>query len=72
MTEECHFKWLSDSICVQHWRLKCILNHTSYLPSDWPTSSIIDQSDDSFQNGVWNIRGQEDIWKINGKYMIRG
>ena len=25
-------------------------HHISYLSSDWPTSSTIDQSDDSFQN----------------------
>ena len=25
-------------------------HHVSYLSSDWPTSSTIDQSDDSFQN----------------------
>ena len=39
-------------------------HHISYLPSDWPTSSTIDQSDDSFQNGVWNICGQENIFKM--------
>ena len=38
--------------------------HISYLSSDWPMSSTIDQSDDSFQNGVWNIRNQENTFKI--------